>query len=594
MPDDFHTFSKDIAKDFLQTVIVVDDRAFFPSDRKPEPVAKLTRPGFDNYEESSFDDDLQGEDETEANEQKHEELNAKELIDEFALNSIVCSVIRPLDEDEANLPTKIRNLAKSCDLIVFDWHIGKDRDGKLIQSLIREISSESIGKSKRNRLIAIYTGNGDLREVYNNIKKELLHANIVVTEDSKNFTLSAESIRIVIFAKPDSLTGRILKKREVPVKELPERLISEFTNMTSGLVSNVALRSLSIIRSHTHNLLSRFTPEIDPSFLSHKIMLPDPNDANTLLEMLIGAELTNLIEENEVGKTSDVVERSGEKFDVIQAWLNEHSNIDDNFGAGEQKPDQADILKLFREGLDKFIGQGKQDEDQDLKKESQAFLGKFNLKSEEKNSPQKVLTSKLINKTDIDIIEKADKIDCKFAELTSLKKYEQKVLHKLSLGTLLKCEKSQELKVCSESTEGTPECKEIIDISYWVCIQPLCDCVRLNRETFFPLLPLIDYNPKSQKKFDLVLPNGDEFIKVKTVLTPNSLRMVAFKPNEEQEAVIATQEKDKYVFYSTDNEKYIWVGELKFPHAQRIVNNFASQLSRVGLDESEWLRRWGK
>jgi hypothetical protein len=30
----------------------------------------------------------------------------------------------------------------------------------------------------------------------------------------------------------------------------------------------------------------------------------------------------------------------------------------------------------------------------------------------------------------------------------------------------------------------------------------------------------------------------------------------------------------------------------KFEHAQRIVNEYAAKLSRVGLDESEWLRRW--
>jgi hypothetical protein len=31
--------------------------------------------------------------------------------------------------------------------------------------------------------------------------------------------------------------------------------------------------------------------------------------------------------------------------------------------------------------------------------------------------------------------------------------------------------------------------------------------------------------------------------------------------------------------------------DLKDLHAQRIVDEYASQLSRVGLDESEWLRR---
>ncbi len=34
------------------------------------------------------------------------------------------------------------------------------------------------------------------------------------------------------------------------------------------------------------------------------------------------------------------------------------------------------------------------------------------------------------------------------------------------------------------------------------------------------------------------------------------------------------------------------MADLNDAQAQRVANNYASQLSRVGLDESEWLRRW--
>lgn len=40
--------------------------------------------------------------------------------------------------------------------------------------------------------------------------------------------------------------------------------------------------------------------------------------------------------------------------------------------------------------------------------------------------------------------------------------------------------------------------------------------------------------------------------------------------------------------------QFKWISELKNDHAQRISNDFAAKLSRVGLDESEWLRRWAK
>jgi hypothetical protein len=40
------------------------------------------------------------------------------------------------------------------------------------------------------------------------------------------------------------------------------------------------------------------------------------------------------------------------------------------------------------------------------------------------------------------------------------------------------------------------------------------------------------------------------------------------------------------------DENFKWILDLKDAHAQRIANTYAAKLSRVGLDESEWLRRW--
>ncbi len=53
----------------------------------------------------------------------------------------------------------------------------------------------------------------------------------------------------------------------------------------------------------------------------------------------------------------------------------------------------------------------------------------------------------------------------------------------------------------------------------------------------------------------------------------------------------AKEENGTFVFDTTDKKRFEWVSELKSEHAQRIANNFAAKLSRVGLDESEWLRR---
>ena len=43
------------------------------------------------------------------------------------------------------------------------------------------------------------------------------------------------------------------------------------------------------------------------------------------------------------------------------------------------------------------------------------------------------------------------------------------------------------------------------------------------------------------------------------------------------------------IFEATSGKKYAWVAELKFEQAQRIVNDYASIVARVGLDDYEWL-----
>jgi hypothetical protein len=117
--------------------------------------------------------------------------------------------------------------------------------------------------------------------------------------------------------------------------------------------------------------------------------------------------------------------------------------------------------------------------------------------------------------------------------------------------------------------------------------------VRLEGNVTFPLLPLKTNDPDSNKvKFELVLPNENgEYEKVQVVIVPNNLRMETFTADKSEKQVVSVKQKNRFLFKTGKRQNYFWVGELKFAHAQRIINQFASQISRVGLDESEWLRR---
>ena len=66
-----------------------------------------------------------------------------------------------------------------------------------------------------------------------------------------------------------------------------------------------------------------------------------------------------------------------------------------------------------------------------------------------------------------------------------------------------------------------------------------------------------------------------------------------FKPSRENGAITATRREPNgcFEFTDTSGKRYKWRGELKFEYAQRIAQTFGTTLSRVAVDESEWLRR---
>ena len=64
-----------------------------------------------------------------------------------------------------------------------------------------------------------------------------------------------------------------------------------------------------------------------------------------------------------------------------------------------------------------------------------------------------------------------------------------------------------------------------------------------------------------------------------------------FVPDEDLKQIVA-KDKDEEGFYFSDlcGSKYYWIGQLRTSHAQDAVDRFASNLSRIGLTESEWIR----
>lgn len=568
---DFRHYSEDIVRRFLQTIMVVDDQAFFERPDLPPIPSKIVVPGppanaFVKDKSATNDPEVISTSDPTTDEKRIEkdsladeahELDAKRLIGQFALEGIVCAVIRPKDEAEVrSLQTKVYPLAESCDIVVFDWVLHGSNNGEKVKEFITQITKNSSGKEQRLRLIVVYTGQEYLTDIRNQIKISLEAAGQKNITLKGAYTLQIGPVRIAVYAKahakvaPENVD---LVARVIPIDEMPHKLISEFTDMTMGLVSNVAIASVAALRSNTHKLLTKFHPALDAAFLSHRAMIFEPGEADSLLVYLVGAEVTAILEGSEVSRVSD----DAFGHDVLQLWL--EMKIDDGFILADHFPEitkvSADkVLEIIRKGVD-----------------SNALPAP--LRALKKN-PHKKLTGKFSGDVD-----SASELDYQFAVLTSVKSdYRQGRPPILQMGTLLK-----------ESRRR----KKGLVTRYWVCIQPFCDCVRLGKRTPFPFLPL--YPVEIGSSFDLILPQEAlSYTRVK-IGSPTSLRMKAFYPAKDSSGTVkATNQGSSFFFKGSLGERYEWIADLKFEHAQRILNDYATTISRVGLDESEWLRRWSE
>lgn len=538
---DFFSFSKEIVEGFLQTAIIVDDGADFNAEIESKPHSGLTPASESPLKQAkkAKDDKSKSVKPSEHNpeEKTTHRLDAKKVIDSFARKGIVCSVICFEEEDREKLTDTLHNLAKCADILVLDWSLQKDNGQKALE-IIKKLASESIEKPVELRLIAIYTGTPNINEISQQVRqilKELNETDFKETDDG--FTLMIDYTRIVIIAKEGTMIPKEYKSRLVSFSGLPERLTTEFSEMTSGLISNVVLNSLAKIRQNTHKILTNFSSGLDAPYLTHRLLLTNPDDAKEQLILLIAGEILAILEEAQTGEKIDI--------DAIKAWIKE-KNVTEFILDGNTQFTHNQLVDLLKNGIEKFDGISH---------------------SIKRNAHQKPFTSMLSGQPN-----NAQFLDNKFSCFTTMRSFYKLHNPKLTLGTIIK------------SDSKKPE--------YWLCIQPRCDCVRIESSRSFIFLPL-QMPDGNNSKFDTIIHDNDEYVRLRTVNKSFEIKLITFRPSQDGKQVITAEEhNDSFCFSDIANKKYKWIGELRFEQAQRISNDFAANVARVGLDESEWLRRW--
>ena len=569
----FAQISERCVRDFLHTIVVVDDRAF--QARKQMPVT-LTPPGLPAPDGRSQGADELGaegvdsaaelvrpEDASPEKESREEgsaddgdyDLDAEELIRVFASAGMVCAVLEPKEPGEPGdiLPESMP-AAKRADALILDWRI-HDNHGEHALSLIRQVLNADQSHSERLRLILIYTAEPELKRVFEQLYNDLTSGQkpIQAVADTAGLVLSNSSLRIAVLAKSNSHLPEQWSNHKVSLRELPARLVNEFSQLTSGLISNVALKSLSVLRDQTHTLLAHMGRELDAAYLTHRLLLPNPDDAIEYACDLVTSEFAALLQSFEVGNVSNA--------EAVRAWVNRRSE----YLLQINTKDALEPVKLSVDLVTSLAINGIASQKTQLKSHiNSSKFDAFHLLS----------TAMFISNG-----ARAEDVDHLFTVASStVRRYEKnQPAPWLRLGSILKLKVNSSSKRDSQSTHQE---------RYLFCIQPPCDCVRLRGEPRgFLFVPAHLWDKGT---LHCVVRDGDGFRKLQiNVATPEILR---FDPKIDKDLVRSRQDGTEYIF-STETDDYVWIGQLKDMHAQRLVNQFAASLARVGLNEYEWARR---
>ena len=167
-------------------------------------------------------------------------------------------------------------------------------------SIIRNLIEKDKTAGGRLRMIVVYTADPDLediREAVRTAMSDVLPNLEVIDRPDKARALKAPHTRL-LFINKGATSGSAEKIDE---SDLPERLIDEFVDLGKGILANVVLGCIATIREETHRMLARFHPGLDAPFLTHRILLATPGDAEDYAVDLLSSEFLAVLQGQVIG-----------------------------------------------------------------------------------------------------------------------------------------------------------------------------------------------------------------------------------------------------------------------------------------------------
>ena len=574
---DFESFRQCAARSFARTMIVVDDEADYA--RSPEIPGTLKKPdrGLQKFAEGRQSDSA----ENKPQESIEHALNAKKIIDRAMELGLICSVMRPA-ENEIDFKERVVEASKFSDIVCLDWEIYTDK-GDAASEMIRRILENDDKMNGRVRCIAIYTGdttnNKILQEVMDRIPEEIREKQGMTITDLA--ITGKYGIRIICLFKshgiqlPDSR-----KDNQIDESGLPERLQDEFAKLSEGVLSNVALVTIASIRDMTHQILARFSGDLDGPWFHHRATIANPEDAEEYAVNVVLSEIKGAIDIRKVGELHAGQNAIKARIREISMEPNSGTLPDKlrcNHGNAEKHHDLGleDVIKFVVSGLpEKGI--------EEVIESNRQFLTEKAIR----NDIKPYFSSLFYENWDM-AREKMDR----FASLTGVQAYPgsypgchhspPRWVPMLGLGTIIK-------------QLGPNNAK------YLLCLQASCDAVRIEQDGGrFIFVPLESASEACPNNSDHVvpIPNGSggrySYIGLKVPkISYRAMLTITFCPSEKK-VVEAERNGDsgEFVFSCSENKKYMWIADIKRRRALRTAQDLGGKLGRLGFDEFEPYRK---
>jgi hypothetical protein len=466
-------------------------------------------------------------------------VDVKVISSAFADEGITCGILRPTpDEPDPQIEDRVVNACSRADLVVIDWVLDSGRSLSSRDAIARIVKDDQRG----SRVIAVYTSELDLEQIAKELLKAVPRAERTGGAD---LMIRAGGTRIALFRKSPTGAKKVKGKKAYSEKRLVERIIEIFVKAVEGWVRAIALHGMAAVRENVHHILTRLDPSLDVGYAGNLLRIEHLEDGPKQVLDSIGGEFGSVIHDD--AGSQRIADR-----DAFVAWAEHRS------AQSEMIIPEADIRRWIKASNGSQIGEIKSKLISDLKNK-----GLISGKGEFRQN----LTRLFFDEFDG---QEAEKADTAFAMLLSLRHLYGDAKRTLHLGTVLRDEKKR----------------------FWLCVQPVCDSVRLGDRAGFPLLQLKKGKPASKSRICFPVGTGKKTEMLSSTAKADEIKVVHFDPDPASERVVfekSTSGSERHIIRSADGTTYVWLAELKTAHSNRVAHKLGEQLARVGLDESVWL-----